>query len=262
MTDQLDPVVDVSVLDNPVWWSLTGPHAGFALPSGDEVSSDAVRSRAVRSGAVRSGAVLSRAVRYRGDVAVFGGLADENDPTAWADLSRINGPDERVVTVGVGPPPADWDVVADVPGVQFDGSALTGAPDAEAVPLGRSDVPEMLDLVRRTEPGPFADRTVELGTYLGIRRNGVLAAMAGERMHPPGWTEISAVCTDPAFRGQGLASRLVSAIVAGIRERGERPFLHTSATNTTAIRLYETLGFILRREMSFRVIRPVPGTSP
>ena len=132
-------------------------------------------------------------------------------------------------------------------GVQLVDDGLAAAPDPEAVRLGPADVPEMLDLVERTRPGPFLPRTVELGTYLGIRRNGALIAMAGERLHPPGWTEISAVCTDPDFRGEGLATRLILAVAHGIRERGETPFLHTAASNTNAIRLYESLGFRLRR---------------
>ena len=72
----------------------------------------------------------------------------------------------------------------------------------------------MLDLVARTEPGPFLPRTIEMGTYLGIRRGGALVAMAGERLHPPGWTEISAVCTDDAYRSRGLGTRLVLAVAA------------------------------------------------
>jgi predicted GNAT family acetyltransferase len=75
--------------------------------------------------------------------------------------------------------------------------------------------------------------------------------MAGERLHPPGWTEISAVCTDERYRGRGLATRLVRAVAAGIRERGETPLLHAAATNVTAIRLYESLGFVLRRHTRF-----------
>ena len=89
-----------------------------------------------------------------------------------------------------------------------------------------ADVPEILDLVARTQPGPFRPRTIELGTYLGFRHDGALVAMAGERLHPAGWTEISAVCTDPAYRGRGLATRLVSAVGAGIAERGDRVLLH------------------------------------
>jgi predicted GNAT family acetyltransferase len=84
--------------------------------------------------------------------------------------------------------------------------------------------------------------------------------MAGERLHPPGWTEISAVCTDPAFRGRGLAARLVRAVGAGIRARGETPFLHAAASNVHAIRLYESLGFRLRRELIFSALR-VPGAA-
>ena len=78
--------------------------------------------------------------------------------------------------------------------------------------------------------------------------------MAGERLHPPGWTEISAVCTDSSCRGQGLGTRLVGAITAGIRARGEVPFLHVAGTNTGAIRLYETLGFVIRRATTFSVV--------
>jgi predicted GNAT family acetyltransferase len=156
------------------------------------------------------------------------------------------------------PPPADWELVAIMPGVQMVGDGMACAPDDEAVRLTADDVPEMLALVKRTKPGPFLPRTIELGTYLGIRRRGVLIAMAGERLHPPGWTEISAVCTDGAHQGQGLAGRLVRAVAHGIRSRGETPFLHTTAENANAIRLYEALGFRLRRTMTFRVLR-APG---
>ncbi len=82
--------------------------------------------------------------------------------------------------------------------------------------------------------------------------------MAGERLHPPGWTEISAVCTDAAHRGQGLATRLVRAVAHGIRQRGETPFMHAAATNTAAIRLYASLGFRLRRTTTFAAAR-IPG---
>jgi predicted GNAT family acetyltransferase len=139
----------------------------------------------------------------------------------------------------------------ELPGVQMVAQNVAAAPDPEAVRLGPEDVPEMLALVERANPGPFLTRTIEMGTYLGIRREGRLIAMAGERLHPPGWTEISAVCTDAAFRGQGLATRLVHAVAHGIAERAETPFLHASAANVSAIRLYEALGFRLRRELTF-----------
>lgn len=145
-------------------------------------------------------------------------------------------------------------------GVQMVDDGLVAAPDPEAEVLGPADVPDMLALVERTRPGPFLPRTIAMGTYLGIRARGRLVAMAGERLHPPGWTEISAVCTDPGHRGRGLATRLVRAVAAGVRERGETPFLHTAAANATAIRLYESLGFRLRRTRTFGAVHvPVPG---
>jgi len=218
---------DRGVLENPAWAALRGAQARFAEVHG-------------------------RAARYQQDVAPFHAVADPADPRAWADLAELAGPDAEVVLAGAGITPlAGWELVDKVDGVQLVDVALRSAPDPEAVRLTAADVPEMLDLVGRTEPGPFRPRTVELGSYLGLRRDGALIAMAGERLHPPGWTEISAVCTDPAFRRQGLATRLVRAVAAGIRARGETPFLHTGAGNTTAIRLYESIGFVLHRQPTF-----------
>jgi ribosomal protein S18 acetylase RimI-like enzyme len=221
-------------LDNPILTSLTGAHARFAE---------------------RRGNVL----RYQVDVAPFLALPDEPDESDWADAASLAGPGGLLPLSGVRvPPPADWEVFVAGEGVQMTGERLAVAADEEAVPLGRADVPDMLDLTARTEPGPFLPRTFELGTYLGIRRDGRLVAMAGERLHPQGWTEISAVCTDEAWRGQGLASRLVRAVGAGIRARGEIPFLHAVATNP-AIALYEELGFRLRQKIAFTAAR-VPET--
>ncbi|MTD16110.1 GNAT family N-acetyltransferase [Nakamurella sp. YIM 132087] len=222
-----DPTLGAPVLDNPAWAALTGPHAAFAQR-------------------------LGHAARYHPDVAGFAAVQDISDPAHWADLRRLVGPGAEVSVSGEFTAPAGWRETFAVPGVQLVDVELVTEPDAEAVRLGAADVPEMLDLVARTQPGPFRVRTVELGTYLGIRRDGVLVAMAGERLHPPGWTEISAVCTAPEVRGQGLATRLVRAVAFGIAGRGERAFLHTSAANTTAIRLYTSIGFRLRRTTRFR----------
>lgn len=224
------------VLDNPGWASMTGPLAHLATVHG-------------------------RAARLPDDVAQFAALEDATDPRAWADLAELLGPGQ--VALVSGPDlraPSGWEVVGGAEGVQLVDTSLEAFPDDEAIVLGAPDVPEMIDLVTRTEPGPFRPRTVELGTYLGIRRGGVLAAMAGERLHPPGWVEISAVCTDPAFRRQGLATRLVRAVAWGIRERGEQVFLHTAASNASAIRLYESIGFTLRRRTTFAALR-TPGVA-
>jgi ribosomal protein S18 acetylase RimI-like enzyme len=216
-------------LDNPAWTALTGPQAHLAERRGC-------------------------AARYPVDVSPFAAVADPGAVgpdgigapagAGWADLAALVGPG-GVAVVPEAPerPPAGWELVGAIPGVQMDGSGSTAASDPEAVVLGPADVPEMLDLAARTRPGPFLDRTPTLGTYLGIRRGGALVAMAGERMRPPGWTEISAVCTDPGYRGQGLAGRLVRAVAVGIRARGDVPFLHAAADNHAGIRLYERLGF-------------------
>ncbi|NKQ26213.1 GNAT family N-acetyltransferase [Streptomyces galbus] len=219
------------VLDNPALASLTGPHAHFAERRG-------------------------RVLRYPVDVSPWLALPDEPDADDWADLAALAGPGADIPLPGFrGAVPEGWEITFRTEGVQLVDDGLAAAPDPEAVRLGPADVPEMRDLVARTRPGPFELRTIELGTYLGIRREGRLVAMAGERLHPPGYTEISAVCTDPAARGQGLASRLVLAVAHGIRERGETPFLHTGAGNTDAIRLYESLGFRLRLRTVFLAAR-------
>ena len=217
-------------LDNPVRSSLAGPHARFAE---------------------RRGNVL----RYPADVCPFFAMPDEPDAADWADAAKLVGPGGLLPLAVQVPPPTGWEIEMWGEGVQLTGDGVAGAADPEAVVLGPADVPEMLDLAGRTKPGPFLARTVEMGTYLGIRRDGALVAMAGERLHPPGWTEISAVCTDEGWRGLGLASRLVQAVAAGIRARGEVPFLHAVATNVNAIRLYEELGFRLRHSTVFSAAR-------
>lgn len=214
-------------LDNPARAALTGPHARFAERRG-------------------------RVLRYPPEVTPWLALPDDPGPEDWADVAALDWPGDEVPLLGTSHlPPAGWELVFDADGVQLVDDGVDARPFPEAVALTAADVPEMMALVERTRPGPFLPRTIELGTYLGVRRDGVLVAMAGERLRPPGWTEISAVCTDDAFRGQGLGTRLILAVAANIRDRGERPFLHTGARNTGAIRLYESLGFRLRRTTRF-----------
>ena len=224
-------------LDDAAWASLTGPHAGFALGEG-----------------------LAR--RYPADLSPFGALADEDDERAWRDLRALYATDEVVGLAGsVGstrPAWPGWVLDGVVRGVQLVATdALTSAPAEDAFVVGPADAAEAVDLVARTEPGPFRPRTYELGTYLGLRRDGRLVALAGERLHPAGWTEISAVCTDPAYRRRGLATHLVRGVAALVRARGEVPFLHTSAANVRAVDLYVAMGFELRREVEFLSYRAV-----
>lgn len=228
---------DAAVLDDPVGASLRGRHAGL-------------------------GRRLGRVATYLPDVATFAAVPADADAADWAGLARLLGRDAfaDMFSCRVIPPP-DWEPVFVLEGRQmiWPGSsrpvpadAATGADVSE---LGAADVPEMLDLVARTRPGPFLPRTRELGTYLGIREGGRLVAMAGERLRPPGWTEISAVCTAPEARGRGHAVRLITALITRILARNERPFLHAAETNTGAIKLYEQLGFACRKQVTFRGYR-------
>jgi predicted GNAT family acetyltransferase len=121
--------------------------------------------------------------------------------------------------------------------------------DLDVVRLGRDDTAEMLALAELTEPGPFFSRTPELGRYVGIRRGGRLLAMAGERFRVPGYVEVSAVCTHPDARGEGLAAELTLNVAYEIRAGGDEAFLHVLETNHNAIRLYERLGFFVRRKV-------------
>jgi ribosomal protein S18 acetylase RimI-like enzyme len=223
-------MADDRVLDNPVWAALTGPHAHLAVTHG-------------------------RVARYPPDLSPFAAFADDATEEAWDDLAALVAPGESLALTGPDlPPPPRWRVRR-FAGVQLVDTSMRAAALPEAVELGPDDIPDILDLVARTEPGPFAPRTIELGRYLGLRRDGVLVAMAGQRARVPGWVEISSVCTDVAYRGQGIATALVRAIAADIRAGGDTPFLHASATNTAAIRLYLNLGFTLRREVTFRSAR-------
>jgi ribosomal protein S18 acetylase RimI-like enzyme len=126
------------------------------------------------------------------------------------------------------------------------------------VPLGPADAPEMLALATLTEPGPFALRTHELGPFWGIRIDGRLAAMAGERMHLPGFGEVSAVCVHPDFRGQGLAEIVTRRAMARVASAGLTPFLHAYADNDAALGLYRKLGFAVRHVMTVMMFRRAP----
>jgi ribosomal protein S18 acetylase RimI-like enzyme len=212
-------------------------------------------------------------VRYQDALSFFLGLPDEPTGQDWHDLAalvhRAGGGALLHALDGL---PGEWAAEHEIDVhrrelVQLTGAGLRAdagdAADPEISELTVGDVPAMLDLTARTDPGPFRERTIELGGYLGIWRDGVLAAMAGERFSVPagdghGWTEVSAVCTDPAFRGQGLATRLVRAVAARVRARGDEIFLHVLGTNTGAIALYERIGFSTRTRGDVLGLSPLP----
>lgn len=126
----------------------------------------------------------------------------------------------------------------------------------EIVKLTEADAPEMLALATLTKPGPFFVRTHRLGDFVGVKQGGRLAAMAGERLRLPGYTEVSAVCTHPDFRGRGYAAGLMSVVTQAIVARGEIPFLHVYDRNESAIRLYENLGWRRRRAVTVSFVQP------
>ena len=225
---------DEALLDNPVFAALCGPHARLAQARG-------------------------RARRYPEDVAPFLALPSSPSAQDWRDAAGLVAPGTYAAVRYSGAElPAAWQAVATFDLVQMIGERVTGVDCPEAIALGAADVPEMLELVAQTEPGPFLTRTIELGDYLGIRRDGALIAMGGERFHLDGWTEISAICTKPDHRGRGLATQLVGALIAGIQLRSERAFLHVLSTNAGAIRLYEELGFRIRQTATITVVTPEP----
>ena len=216
-------------LDNPLWAALSGPQAHLAVR-------------------------LGRAARFPPDVSPFAAVAGDG---GWADLAALVGEDgTAVVPDAPEVAPHGWELVGAIPGVQMDGTRLEGGADPEAVALGPADVPEMLDLIERTQPGPFLPRTITLGTYLGIRRDGALVAMAGERMRVEGYGEVSGVCVDPSVRGEGLGAVVTLAAAHGIQERGDRAMLHVRDGNDGAHRLYRRVGFEQRRTVAVVVLRP------
>jgi ribosomal protein S18 acetylase RimI-like enzyme len=196
-----------------------------------------------------------RALRYVDAVAPFAAVPDEPTTQDWHDLAAlVHRTGSAALHRTPGSLPDGWAAEHGIDlhrmnVVQFSGASVTvGVTDPEISELTVEDVPAMRELAERTDPGPFRERTIEFGGYLGIWGDGTLAAMAGERFSAStgnglGWTEVSAVCTDPAFRGQGLAARLIRAVAARIRARGDEVFLHVLDTNTGAIALYERMGF-------------------
>jgi ribosomal protein S18 acetylase RimI-like enzyme len=200
-----------------------------------------------------------RAAVMDADVGIFAALADQRDPRAWDDLAGLVGAGSDTVLFPLTTtPPSGWRDQLHIPGVQMVGHGVDGRRRADVVEVGAADVDEVLELVERTRPGPFARRTIELGGYLGLRRDGHLVAVAGRRLATDGLVEVSAVCVDPAHRREGLARVVVDAVVAGIRAEGRTPMLHAAADNTGAIALYEAMGFEVSDRFDFVDLR-TPG---
>lgn len=220
-------------LDCPIWAALSGPHK--------DVSIGTERARA-----------------YAADIGPLAATRDET-PEALSDLANLVADRQALILLQAHAPQIPAGCRADMiaGAVQMVATDDLKLPDpGDVVLLGDDDVPDMLALAQLTAPGPFGPRTHMLGQFFGVRVDGRLVAMAGERMRFPGYTEISGVCTHPDFRGSGLAMRLCAKVIDGIVLRGERPLLHAYASNIGAIRVYGRLGFEIRQQ--FTVTKLVP----
>jgi ribosomal protein S18 acetylase RimI-like enzyme len=233
-------------LDNVIWQALTTRDAQFA-ESFDEARRfvrEVGPLGAFREHGVRGYASMAGLVGPGGTIGLFLDDPYESEP---AELR------------------AGWSFVVGAPLLQMvsdDGISTHAEPesgearrDPELIELGTKDSPEMIELTAMTKPGPFSTRTHELGVYFGIRREGKLVAMAGERLKVPGHTEVSAVCTHPEHTGKGYAGILMTEVMKGIRKRGETPFLHVRQDNERAIEVYKRLGFRERKVGHFAVLR-------
>ncbi|GLR98566.1 MULTISPECIES: GNAT family N-acetyltransferase [Bradyrhizobium] len=220
-----------ALLDRPIWSALTTSHKHLAEGG-------------------------PRALRYPVDMTPFADMVDMS-AASFAALGDLMSGSQIAVLFTPEPVeiPAAFKVLLAEPGEQIIGSpADTSLRDAEIVRLGAADVPAMMALTELTKPGPFAARTHELGTFLGIRARGELVAMAGERMKPGHFTEMTAVCVHPDHRGRGYAQALLAAIARRIEARGEIPFLHVFSHNTSAIALYQRQGMRIRRRLHVTVL--------
>ena len=219
-------------LDHPIWTALTTTQQSLA--EGD-----------------------ARARRYPTEITPFAAMPDMSDEN-FAALGALMSPQDIAVlfTPDAVSPPAEFKVVLADTGEQMIGTPVEMPLDGvDIVTLGAEDVSAMMELTALTKPGPFSARTHELGTFLGIRVGGNLVAMAGERMKPAGYTEITAVCVHPSHRGRGYGQMLLGAVSRQILARGEIPFLHVFSSNKSAIARYKRQGMEIRRSLHVTVLQ-------
>jgi predicted GNAT family acetyltransferase len=220
------------ILDRPVWSALETRHRAFA-----------------------QGGKLAK--RYSPSIALFAATATD-DPESLRALGKLVPPGERVIMAQADAIslPVGLSAISSAAAVQMIAEApLQTVVDERVQRLMQEDAAEMLALASLTRPGPFTSGALSLGDFWGVKVEGRLVAMAGERMKQPGYSELSGVCSHPEFRGGGLG-RLLSLFVANqIMARGEIPYLHAYAANTAAIGLYEAIGFRLRSMINVAVVQ-------
>jgi predicted GNAT family acetyltransferase len=227
-----DAATPMQLLDHPIWSALTTAHAPIAV----------------------GGALARRYPRDAGPLAAV----REQTPAAYDELATLFAPREVAVLFLSGAPvvPPSWRLVSDRPMEQMISTRVPELPAGarDVVELTPADVPEMIALARLTEPGPFEARTIEFGGYLGIRDQGKLVAMTGQRLAMTGYIEVSAVCTHPDYRGRGYGETLVAMVARAMYGRGITPILDVLQTNVNAIRVYARVGFTVRKTLRVVVV--------
>lgn len=220
------------ILDNPAWNALISGNSNQAL--GNE-----------------------RVKYFDAEVSPFAGSKD-NTHDSFKELYQLLERDSPVlfVTPFEVEIPAFWKVVNVINGYQmvFEGEPKVYEVNKEIVPLSATHIPQMVELTKLTKPGPFGERTIEFGHYHGIFDGDKLIAMAGQRMHPFNYAEISAVCTHPDHLGKGYARQLLQHQIHRIHATNEIPFLHVWDGNERAIQVYKSLGFATRTPVQFHVL--------
>ena len=229
------------MLDRPIWSALTTRHASLA-----------------------EGGDLAR--RYRPSIHPFTAMADDS-PASLRALEALVGVDDTALIVQTAPIGLSDTFVpvttASVVQMVAESLPLPTVAPARIETLTQDDATEMLALAEMTKPGPFTLRAQALGTFWGVKSDGRLIAMAGERLKQPGFTELSGVCTHPDFRGRGLGRTLSVFVANQIAARGDMPYLHSYATNADAIALYESIGFRIRKTLNVVIAKRVStGAEP
>ncbi|MFI0842738.1 GNAT family N-acetyltransferase [Mesorhizobium sp. IMUNJ 23232] len=225
--------MSVHSLDRPVWGALTSRQADFS-----------------------EGGALAR--RYRPGIIPFAATGSDDSDSLKALADLLHDDDETLIMAQADaiilPPRSAATLTARVVQMVAD-RPLSQPADGKIERLSEKDAQEMLDLAVLTKPGPFSLRAGELGEFWGIKRNGKLVAMAGERMKQDGFSELSGVCSHPDARGQGFGRLLSIFVTSRIQARGDTPFLHAWETNHAAINLYESISFRLRTTLNLAVIK-------
>jgi ribosomal protein S18 acetylase RimI-like enzyme len=222
-------IVGDDLLLDPAWNALETEHARFAVGNG-------------------------RTKRYPAQVVPFAAVA-ENSADSLKKLGELLTVGEHVYLFG--PQPVDASGIKVGPPLhchQMLGpsrlEAEAGADEIQIVRMTSGDAGAMVALTTLAFPGFFRERTYEMGNYFGIRVNGELVAMGGERLCLPELREISAVVTRPGHTGKGYAHRVMTRLLREHANAGFQSFLHVNVLNSRAIALYERMGFTTVRSIA------------